>query len=65
MDPLHRTLSKHVALTRSLHLSTWRKAIILLAITAVALYAMLFSTTPALHDPLHGVRHGLMIIPCH
>ena len=65
MQPVFRQARKHVRLTTTLHLSTVAKAVILLAIVGVVLYSVLFSTTPAIHDVFHELRHALMIIPCH
>ena len=65
MEPVFKYARKHIRLTRTLNLSTTRKAVVLLAIAGVVIYAVLFSTTPAVHDYFHELRHKLMIIPCH
>ena len=65
MQPVFRQARKHVLLTATLNLSTFSKAIVLLAIVGVVIYSVLFSTTPAIHDFFHELRHTLMIIPCH
>lgn len=36
-----------------------------LALTGLVLFTFLFSTYPMFHDVVHGLRHALMIIPCH
>ncbi len=64
-EPVFKQAHKHIKLTQRLHLTTTRKAVILLAIVGIVLYAVLFSTTPAVHDYFHELRHHLMIIPCH
>ena len=56
---------KHIRLTRSLQASATKKGLIILAILGITLYTVLFTTTPAVHDYFHELRHGLMIIPCH
>ena len=56
---------KHVKLTKTLNVSLAIKAVILLAIVAIVLHAMLFTTIPGLHDHFHELRHSLMVIPCH
>lgn len=38
---------------------------IFFVLVAVVLFTVLFSTYPAVHDFFHGLRHALMIIPCH
>lgn len=65
MQPVFRQARKHVLLTAKLNLSTCSRGIVLLAIVGVVLYSVLFSTTPAIHDFFHELRHSLMIIPCH
>ena len=65
LDPVFKQARKHVRLTWTRHFSVTRKAVILVAIAGIVLYAVLFSTTPAVHDFFHELRHHLMIIPCH
>lgn len=65
MQPVFRQARKHVLLTAKLNLSTFSRGIILLVIVGFVLYSVLFSTTPAIHDFFHELRHSLMIIPCH
>lgn len=55
----------HVRLTSTLTTSVFAKGFILLAITAVVLHAVLFTTYPPVHDYFHELRHSLMAIPCH
>ncbi|MCR9141832.1 MAG: CbtB-domain containing protein [bacterium] len=56
---------KHVRLLHTLNLTVLSKAAILLTITGIVLYAVLFTTYPPVHDYFHEMRHGLMMIPCH
>jgi len=49
----------------SLNLSLPIQLFSVLALTGLVLYAFLFSAYPFLHDSVHGLRHALMIIPCH
>lgn len=65
MDTTYKKSKKHVRLLGKLHLSAFRKGVVLLAIAGIVLYAVLFSTTPTIHDFFHELRHSLMIIPCH
>lgn len=34
-------------------------------LTSVVLFTLLFTAYPPIHDFFHGLRHALMIIPCH
>jgi len=56
---------KHIKLTNTLNVSLITKAVIILAIVAIVLHAVLFTTIPGIHDHFHELRHSLMIIPCH
>lgn len=38
---------------------------IFFALLSVVLFTLLFTTYPPIHDFFHGLRHALMIIPCH
>lgn len=46
-------------------LSTAHQISIFFMLVSVVLFVTLFSTYPAVHDFFHGLRHALMIIPCH
>ena len=65
MPSVYRQARTHIRLTKRLHLTLLRKALVLSAIMATTLYVILFSTTPAVHDYFHELRHSLMFIPCH
>ena len=64
-DNISKKAIKHVKLTKTLNVSLFTKAIIILAIVAIVLHAVLFTTIPGLHDRFHELRHSLMVIPCH
>lgn len=36
-----------------------------LALLGFAVYAILFTTIPTLHDFFHQFRHAMAIVPCH
>jgi len=59
----HETLEKHE--TKNVLLTTTLQLTIFLALVTVILFMALFSTYPPIHDFFHGLRHALMIIPCH
>jgi ABC-type spermidine/putrescine transport system permease subunit I len=65
MPTIYTQARRHLRITRNLKLGILHKAFITLAIVAVVLYTMLFTTTPAVHDYFHELRHNLMLIPCH
>lgn len=41
------------------------QALVLFAVVGVALYVVFFTTTPAIHDFFHELRHSMGVIPCH
>lgn len=47
------------------NLSFKTQLLVLFAVSGFTMYAVLFSTTPAIHDFFHHLRHSLAIIPCH
>lgn len=61
----YKQAKKHINLMQTLNLTVLSKAAILLTITGIVLYAVLFTTYPPVHDYFHEMRHGLMMIPCH
>jgi hypothetical protein len=65
MPSVFTQAKRHARITRKLHVSVARKALILLSIIGVVLYTMFFTTTPVVHDYFHQLRHSLMMIPCH
>jgi len=50
---------------KNVFLSMTVQITIFLALVSVILFFSLFSTYPPIHDFFHGIRHALMIIPCH
>lgn len=62
---IYRQAKKHINLARTLNLSVFMKSVVFLSIVGVVLYTVLFTTYPPVHDFFHGIRHGLMLIPCH
>jgi len=62
---IHTQAKRHIKITRAMNISATKKGLIILAILGVTIYTVLFTTTPAVHDYFHELRHGLMIIPCH
>lgn len=65
MDTVVRQARRHVHMVRRLRLGLWQQSLLVLAIVAITLYAVLFSTMPAVHDYFHEFRHSLMLVPCH
>lgn len=56
---------RHLQMTRRLRVGIYKKSFLFLTILGLTLYAMLFSTTPLVHDFFHEFRHNLMLVPCH
>ena len=38
---------------------------VLLLLTSIVIWTLLFSGIPNIHDPVHALRHALYMIPCH
>lgn len=51
--------------TENVLISQAMQVVLFFALTAVILFAVLMTTYPPVHDSFHGLRHALMIIPCH
>jgi hypothetical protein len=56
-----RTLTR----TGTISLNLVLQLTVLLVMTALILWTLLFSSYPAIHDPVHALRHALYLIPCH
>lgn len=57
---------RHVdVLGHKFELSLSTQFALLSGLVVVALYAVLFTTYPAVHDFFHETRHSFGIIPCH
>lgn len=41
------------------------QVLIFFGLLSVVLFTLLFTTYAPVHDFFHGLRHALMIIPCH
>lgn len=46
-------------------LNTSVQIISFFSLTTVILFVTLLTAYPPIHDLFHGLRHALMIIPCH
>lgn len=51
--------------TRDIVVNKTMKVVVFMSLVSVVLFTMLMSTYPPVHDFFHGLRHALMIIPCH
>jgi hypothetical protein len=51
--------------TKNVFLNKVNQVFIFFTLTSVVLFTLLFTTYPPIHDFFHGLRHALMIIPCH
>jgi len=51
--------------TKNVLLKKVNQAFIFFSLTSVVLFTLLFTAYPPIHDFFHGLRHALMIIPCH
>lgn len=59
------TARAYLRLFAGANLNVALRLLLMATVLAVALYVILFSTTPAVHDFFHELRHSLMIVPCH
>lgn len=51
--------------TGNIVLNKVQQITIFFGLVSVVLFTMMMSTYPPVHDFFHGLRHALMIIPCH
>lgn len=51
--------------TKNVLLNKVNQVFVFFTLTSVVLFTLLFTTYPPIHDFFHGLRHALMIIPCH
>ena len=56
-----RTLNR----TATISLNLVLQITVLLVLTGLVIWTLLFSSYPAIHDPVHALRHALYLIPCH
>ncbi len=47
------------------HVSALTQVAVISILVIIALWALMFSFIPALHDPTHWIRHSLGFVPCH
>ena len=55
----------HAKRTLNVTLSLIVQVALLLFVTGVVLWAVLFTSIPGTHDFFHEMRHALFLIPCH
>lgn len=51
--------------TSNVFLNKAQQVFVFFSLTTVVLFTVLFTAYPPIHDFFHGLRHALMIIPCH
>lgn len=51
--------------TSNIFLNKAQQIFVFFSLTTVVLFTVLFTAYPPIHDFFHGLRHALMIIPCH
>jgi hypothetical protein len=56
-----RTLTRTGTITLNLVL----QVTVLLVMTSLIIWTLLFTSYPNIHDPVHALRHALYLIPCH
>jgi hypothetical protein len=56
-----RTLTR----TGTISLNLVLQMTVFLMMTGLILWTLLFTGYPAIHDPVHALRHALYMIPCH
>ncbi len=57
--------TRTVTRTANISLNLMIQITVLLLLTGIVLWTLLFSGIPNLHDPVHALRHALYMIPCH
>lgn len=57
--------TKHARARKNVAVNAVSRALIFLGLLSVVLFTLLFTTYAPVHDFFHGLRHALMIIPCH
>lgn len=51
--------------TRNIVVNGTMKVVVFLSLMSVVLFTTLLTAYPPVHDFFHGLRHALMIVPCH
>ncbi|MBI3977953.1 MAG: CbtB-domain containing protein [Chloroflexi bacterium] len=59
------TAYRYASRVQTVTLNVAIQVAILLAISALVIWTLLFSSYPIVHDPVHALRHALYMIPCH
>ena len=57
--------TRTVTRTTTISINLVLQVTVLLMLTALVIWTLLFSSYPAIHDPVHALRHALYLIPCH
>lgn len=60
-----KQIQEHSKRSRNIIVNKMSSIVLFFGVTIVVLFTLLFTTYPAIHDFLHGLRHSMMIIPCH
>lgn len=61
----HAMEHEHEHKQGNIFLNTSVQLVSFFSLTAVILFVTLMTAYPPVHDFFHGLRHALMIIPCH
>ncbi len=56
---------RHASRVQTVTLSVMIQFAVLLAVSTLVIWTLLFSSYPAVHDAVHALRHALYLIPCH
>lgn len=62
---MFQTLNEYTTQTFGVTLNMVVQISIVLAVTALVVWAVLFSSYPPVHDYFHELRHSLYVVPCH
>jgi len=57
--------TRTVTRTATISLNLVLQITVLLVLAGLVIWTLLFSSYPAVHDPVHALRHALYLIPCH
>lgn len=57
--------TRTVTRTATISINLVLQITVLLLLTGLVIWTLLFSSYPAIHDPVHALRHALYLIPCH
>lgn len=62
---MFQTLNEYTTQTFGVTLNVVVQISVVLAVTALVVWAVLFSSYPPVHDYFHELRHSLYVVPCH